>query len=768
MANEDARASASADAEPLWQPPSLVLSINKVLAGFVMGLLFVSALGLSSTFGFPWTVVIPFATLGLAVAVHELGHFIAARRGGMWILSVRLGPLQFAPRRRGWKMRVKRAATRGALGSVSALPPLGKPWRPVFIRFMLGGVAANAVLIALLVVGMVLTPTLHAKAGWVAAICVAVGPLVNILPFRHGMDSDGLQALRWWLHPPSESSLRNTVALVRMNYARRLAEISPADVAIFEGMSPMHALWSRVKDDLAHGAWRECAGRMGAWKAALSSDPAQRAAQSEFASLVRREIEFAAAVVARDASLLPDAAALRDASWHIPALPHRYDVFRAWLAGGGHGMAQARRRALDAAADSLSFTAEESEGLLLDALAATDRWAVEPAAAADVDGMTSAAGDSDEDSDAGTTSAQPPSIWQPTPGTRSTLSLVWLAGLLMLAYLAIHGNAARYGVTLAFVVGIVGLFASFLVREVARFVVARQQGMVVLGLRFGALQILPLRGGMRMRWRRWRAGQGFSELHAMPSATRPLRRGYLWLALAGFVPQLALAALCLLAAQLASDMLVHSMLTLAGYASLMPFCNPYSAAPSELNDVVNAWRWWRHPPDEAHFPSLRLHARVLSGAPVSLLSEQELETIADGSPVAGAWYRVKAAQQRGAWSDAVELGLVLQDAVSTDPQGEAVAEIAMLTRQEIDWMSAVNERDATWLPGDADVQAARWGNPAFGARCRAVRAWLTRDAAALAVATGEAEAEASRSIDRSLVESERLIFRALAATPNHV
>lgn len=317
------------------------------------------------------TLAVALATLCVSIAIHEVGHYAAARRHGMTVLFMRIFALEIAPRRRGWTCRVKRYVHRVPVGLVMALPGLATPWRPAFIAFALGGVAANALQLACLAIAFSLAHDESTRLLLAVACCVTAMLLANLFPFKAGIESDGLIALRWWRHPPDPSAYPAMRALARMVSGTVMADLPPEDARALTGMSAMHAVWYVVKAEQQGGNWAAAAGQLDAWKAAIPEAKPMRSALSELTMHVRREIAFAAAVDQRDASLLPDKQAVRAARWGNPGLAPRCRAVVAWLDGDINAVIVATIDAMAVADACTDRSLKESERLIGEALAAT-------------------------------------------------------------------------------------------------------------------------------------------------------------------------------------------------------------------------------------------------------------------------------------------------------------------------------------------------------------------------------------------------------------
>lgn len=373
MAGDDTSVPSGAGEGAVWRPHRAVMAMGKGIVTLNAFCFSAIAMIIQSVIR-PWfpSFFITLAVLAVAIFVHEAGHYVAARRGGMAVIVMRAGPLQIAPKRRGWRVRLKRIPG-AAAGAVLALPNPNQPWRPAFIRFALGGVAANLLLVVVLVIAMIFAPSVHARLWLAACLCGAAWPLVNIVPFHRGMDSDGLIALRWWRHPPEGKQLLAVRALSRVMWGAPLDTLTPDETTALRGMSSMHAVWYDLMRDLLRGDWESGSGRLDAWKAAIPADARMRALLSEFTGHVRREIAFAAAIHHRDASLLPDKTALRASRWGNPDLAPRCRAVVAWLDDDFNALTVATVEAMAKAVDSTDRSAQETVRRICAALAATPR-----------------------------------------------------------------------------------------------------------------------------------------------------------------------------------------------------------------------------------------------------------------------------------------------------------------------------------------------------------------------------------------------------------
>jgi hypothetical protein len=141
----------------------------------------------------------------VAVAIHEAGHFLAARRLRYQVSSVRIGPFEITPGYRGWRVRLVGPALDG---HVEASPPDHRyaPGRDAM--FAAAGPLANfAAMLALHGLYMLLQmlpadgvtmSVRNAVGGFAEGLAMWSGGIgvVNLIPFRmRRYPSDGAQLL---------------------------------------------------------------------------------------------------------------------------------------------------------------------------------------------------------------------------------------------------------------------------------------------------------------------------------------------------------------------------------------------------------------------------------------------------------------------------------------------------------------------------------------------------------------------------------------------
>jgi hypothetical protein len=358
-----------------------------------------------------------------------------------------------------------------------------------------------------------------------------------------------------------------------------------------------------------------------------------------------------------------------------------------------------------------------------------------------------------------------PPLWRPRRAVRLVLQGMHWAILAILMLAAARWATSRLSMVEGLAVAATSLVVAFSVHEAGKYFVARRSGMIIMLVRFGWLEIRPVRDGWQTRWKPPSSLGRFSYVYAVPDPALPLRGPCMAFAVGGALATLALVGLAAACMATATHAHERTLLTLALCASIAPLVYLFPSRASSVGDAIEAWRWWRHPPNERYLRPMRMHARMVWGTPASSFSADEVSLLGASVPMNQLWYAMKVAQQRGEWSEVVRFQEAWTAAIPRNiNMREYLSELTAVIATELRWMDAVHHRDATRLPSDSDIRASTWANVGIGPRCRATRAWLVGDPAALAQAIDDTLSVAGRNPDRSLLESERLILGALTST----
>lgn len=153
---------------------------------FLASFLVVLGSGVNIVLGYVGFVAIYFAS----VVVHELGHWIGARAGGMQVIGAQLSWIQLWRTRKGFRARWSRP--RHVAGWVMAVDPSGNATKAGTTAFVIGGPVANVVLIGIGLAGM----HIDLGFGWFALTALNLGLLViTLVPHYAATLTDGLRLI---------------------------------------------------------------------------------------------------------------------------------------------------------------------------------------------------------------------------------------------------------------------------------------------------------------------------------------------------------------------------------------------------------------------------------------------------------------------------------------------------------------------------------------------------------------------------------------------
>jgi hypothetical protein len=303
----------------------------------------------------------------IAIAVHEAGHYLAARRLCMTVVQVRIGAVDIAPLRKGLRLRWKRYIHPLPVGYVLVSPDPERSLRIPMIVFALSGVAAT-VSFALIVALMIQLVPL-ASTRWVLAGCLPMllWPISNLLPGKSAFETDGCMAWRWLKHPPSDEAMAPTLAGARMLRGVPVSALDANDANALIDESTL-GVWYAVKRHQQLGEWTQAAALGDKLDALVPTDRFARSASAELIDLVRGEIAFAAAVLDSESARLPDPDALRRSRWGNPCLSPRCEAWLAYHRGDRETWQRAMDRTLRVAGNSVDRSLIASERLIAEQL----------------------------------------------------------------------------------------------------------------------------------------------------------------------------------------------------------------------------------------------------------------------------------------------------------------------------------------------------------------------------------------------------------------
>jgi len=172
----------------------------------------------------------------IQLIAHELGHALAGRMMGGYLLRFVIGPWRGSRFRSGFRWRRVRAL-QGIGGFVQTLMPADGRFQQAMIAMLLGGPLANLLLAALSLVVIFYLPywPFQIFASAIVLFGLLLG-VVNLIPFRvAGFLTDGAQLLQLWTKPDALASALRTARIARASIdGLRPRELNDLDVAAFD------------------------------------------------------------------------------------------------------------------------------------------------------------------------------------------------------------------------------------------------------------------------------------------------------------------------------------------------------------------------------------------------------------------------------------------------------------------------------------------------------------------------------------------------------
>ncbi|MFS2125043.1 site-2 protease family protein [Pseudomonas sp. Pseusp97] len=253
--------------------------------------------------------IVPGLLLGLvaiyqSIFVHEFGHFLGARLGGMTVMRLRVGRWDFRMRRRGWTFSRQPRHPQKLAGYVMAFADPRGPWRRQHVWFNAGGPLAN-----LLVAGLAGLVSLTLEDGPAQGLLIAVAAtntcmgVANLLPVQGKLKqvSDGLWMLRWWRGMDAAHPQLAFARLMGLSCSGLCADQVPeADLQLLESQEapmPLVALYIRLRALQVQGRWEDAAALDASFQAQRNALPeALQKVLYDMLRLIGAELAFAQAV----------------------------------------------------------------------------------------------------------------------------------------------------------------------------------------------------------------------------------------------------------------------------------------------------------------------------------------------------------------------------------------------------------------------------------------------------------------------------------------
>jgi len=233
----------------------------------------------SPQFSFVGIVLTPLLWLP-TVAIHEFGHVLGARAGGMTVAFVYVGPLQLQALRNGWRVRWQWTRKSRIHGWVMAYPDPSRPMRGPGLLMTIAGPAAN--LLVAIPASVAVIAWGDSAPGWLAAGLATtnlVAALVNLLPTSRDASSDGLLLLQWLRCRDEQVPELLLARLNGMAIKGVLVEgLPPQQLRAMETMPmpmPLVHLWLMLKEYQHIGAWDQAAALKDVLEDRIAAVPAE-------------------------------------------------------------------------------------------------------------------------------------------------------------------------------------------------------------------------------------------------------------------------------------------------------------------------------------------------------------------------------------------------------------------------------------------------------------------------------------------------------------
>lgn len=316
---------------------------------------------------------------------------------------------------------------------------------------------------------------------------------------------------------------------------------------------------------------------------------------------------------------------------------------------------------------------------------------------------------------------------------------------------------------------VLAILIATIVHEIGHVCGAMAGGMQPVLMGIWQLGFLFKRKGVSARWTGAIKGLG-GFVVAYPHPNRPLRAAMLGFTASGALANLLAAVLCWYLAPFASDGIAGYCVSLFwinagfGVANLIP-----AQFGAHSNDGLQLWQWLRHRdpyPESTLF--LKLMGRAVFGDTADKLPTADVDRLeAYGGAMAfvADWIRIKAAQNRADWAGVAALALAFEKRVDEMPAAfrRGMDEQIEVIRAEAAFSSALSERDAGLVEPLKLSPRTRWLSPHLQPRLSALTHALRGETAQAWRALQLSEAQAERSVDRALHQSELKMRGAVAA-----
>lgn len=341
-----------------WIVGKLCLGLQAFLGLTPWVILVIGFMSRSHTWGGFYTAlaVLSFPLIGmLVIAIHELGHFIGAKLGGMVPYQMQIGTFDIKMEMNGFRARWCKPAIK-VDGYLLSFSNADKPLRGQHLWMIAGGPLAN--LLAAFISGFCAYLFDTHEISWLLAgfawVNLGIG-LANLVPTEKVMTSDGMQLIRWWRGVDEEAPEYVMHKLNGLAVKGMTADQLPADkVALLRDMPfpmPLVHTWFVLKAHQNRAEWAEAA----AIETVLNEQvekltPEQSKAMQDMLGILRCEIAFSKSLFENKPVTSVDDLITKNIDWFAPCLRPRCNALQSALTGDSkaalHWLAEAEKRAV--------------------------------------------------------------------------------------------------------------------------------------------------------------------------------------------------------------------------------------------------------------------------------------------------------------------------------------------------------------------------------------------------------------------------------------
>jgi hypothetical protein len=327
--------------------------------------------------------ILSFPLIGmLAIAIHELGHFLGAKLGGMIPYQMQIGPFDIKMEINGFRARWCKPAIK-VDGFLLSFPNADKPLRGQHLWMIAGGPLAN--LLAALIFGFSAYLLDTREISWILAglawVNLGIG-LANFVPTEKVMASDGMQLIRWWRGADEEAPEYVLHKLNGLAVKGMTADQLPADkVAMLKDTPfpmPLVHTWFIIKAHQNRAEWEKAAEIETVLNEQVQKlTPDQVKAMQDMLGILRCEIAFSKSLHENKPIASIDELITKNMDWFAPCLRPRCNALQSALTGDSkgaiHWLAVAEKQAVRSIDLALHASEEKLRSVIRDRVSAVGR-----------------------------------------------------------------------------------------------------------------------------------------------------------------------------------------------------------------------------------------------------------------------------------------------------------------------------------------------------------------------------------------------------------